>query len=52
MWEVINPCPNLNWLIKTTVEVKAWVSNYIPLFCVDIITDSYPNFDVGLADLF
>ena len=39
--------PNLN---LTTVDVSAWTSNYIPLFCVDDITYPRPNTATGLAN--
>ena len=36
-------------LTSTTTEVKAWISNYIPIFHIDAIIYTYPNPDVGLA---
>ena len=38
-------------LIKTHVECKAWTSEYIPLFHVEVITYPYTNFNAGLANL-
>ena len=32
-------------------ECIAWISNYIPLFCMDVITHSWPYPNVGLANV-
>ena len=43
MWDVIIPCPN--------PEFRAWVSNYIPLIYVDVITYACPNPGAGSVNL-
>ena len=37
---------------KTAVEVKAWMSNYMPLFYVDVPTYPCPYSDYGSANLY
>ena len=41
---IIHPCPNF-------IEVRAWMSNYIPLFYMDVITHPCHNSDAGLNNL-
>ena len=44
--------PQLNGgLVKATIKVKAWKSNYIPLFNIDVIIYPFLNPDAGLANL-
>ena len=31
------------------IDIRAWISDYIPLFYVDVITYPCHNLDVGLA---
>ena len=39
------------WFNSTVVEDRVWISNYILLFCVDVITHLCPNPAIGLANL-
>ena len=43
MWDIIiHLCPNL-YFSKTTVEVVAWMIDYIPLLYMDVITHPCPK---------
>ena len=42
---IIYPCINLY------IWIDAWMSNYILLFCMDLVTYSLPNPDAGLDNL-
>ena len=35
---------------QTTVEIRTWMSNYIPLFYMFVITYPCPNPDAGLGN--
>ena len=37
---------------QTVVEVKVWINNHIVLFCLDVITYSFPNPKAGLGNIF
>ena len=39
------------WRHHATADVRAWMSKYIPLFCLDVITHPYHNFDADLDNL-
>ena len=41
---------NLYGQVITSIQgaVKAWMSNYVSLFYVHVVTYSYPNIDPGL----
>ena len=53
MWDAItHPCPNItSTVILSTVEVRTWMSDYIPLICMDAITYPSTNFADGSANL-
>ena len=36
---------------QTAAEVKAWISNYIILFSMNVNTYPHPSSDAGLVDL-
>ena len=35
----------------TITGIKAWMSDWIPQFYMDVITYQFPNFDTGLDNL-
>ena len=45
---IILPGPNVNW---TAVEIRAWSSNYILLFYLDVIPNPCTTSDTDLANL-
>ena len=42
--------PNFNNGLDTAIDVMAWMSIYIPMFYMDVITYPYPDPGVGLAN--
>ena len=39
-------------MLKTPLEVMAWMSNYILIFYMDVLTYQCPNLDADLANLY
>ena len=37
---------------QIAAEVKVWMNNHIVLFCLDVITYSFPNPNAGLGNIF
>ena len=43
---ILSQPKHVNWM---AIEVRTWMSNYISLFYMDVITYPYPNPDVSSA---
>ena len=46
-----SPISWFKWQFNYTIDVRAWMSNYISQYYVNVITNPCPYFDAGLNNL-